>query len=166
MSQLTKAEKILNDPLSETSRKARKFLLGGSLIGLMIYYSNLIPTKISALGFEFNEVNQTGFITVLSLVILFYLMTFIIYASSDFLKWRISIIETSKSKIQEHIRNNKGFFLPNSPEMEVHKVEQVFFEKYKQLYGSSTIISYIRILIDIIFPIILSLFIAIKLLIK
>lgn len=60
----------LSDPLSEVTRKERKFLLGVSMIGLFVSYSGIVPTKIAALGIELSTTDQKSFLILLALVTL------------------------------------------------------------------------------------------------
>ena len=77
----------LQDPLSEVTRRERKYLLGISLLSIFVVKTGLVPTKISALGVEFNEANQESMLLILALMVLFFLVAFCFYALSDFLAW-------------------------------------------------------------------------------
>ena len=48
----------LQDPLSDVTRAERKTLLGLSAVGLVIARSGLVPSRISALGIEFDRADQ------------------------------------------------------------------------------------------------------------
>ena len=78
----------LSDPLSEVTRKERRFLLGASVIGLFVSSSGIVPTKIAALGIELSATDQKSFLVLLSLVIVYFLVAFLIYGFADFLTWR------------------------------------------------------------------------------
>jgi amino acid transporter len=78
----------LSDPLSEVTRKERKFLLGVSVIGLFVSNSGIVPTKIAALGIELSSLDQKSFLTLLALVVAYFLTAFCIYGIADFLIWR------------------------------------------------------------------------------
>lgn len=78
----------LADPLSEVTRRERKYLLGISVIGLFVSYSGAIPTKIAALGIELTTSNQESFLVILALIIIYFLIAFCIYGVADFLIWR------------------------------------------------------------------------------
>lgn len=80
----------LRDPLSEVTRVERKTLLGVSTIGIMIAASGLVPSKISALGIEFDRANQAALLRLLSGVVAYFLTAFVVYAISDFVSWRVS----------------------------------------------------------------------------
>lgn len=78
---------LLRDPLSEVTRKERVYLLGSSIAGIAIVKMELIPTRITTLGIEFDAVNQETFLFILGLVVLYFLAAFLVYAASDFLAW-------------------------------------------------------------------------------
>jgi len=78
---------VLRDPLSEVTRTERVYLLGTSVVGIAILKTGLIPTRITALGIEFERANQELFLLLLGLVVLYFLVAFVIYAASDFLAW-------------------------------------------------------------------------------
>lgn len=78
----------LQDPLSKVTRAERKALLGVSAVAIAIARSGLVPTKISALGIDFTHSDQKAFLTTLSAVVLYFLVAFLSYASSDFASWR------------------------------------------------------------------------------
>src|SRR5215208_1199266 len=78
---------VLRDPLSEVTRKERVYLLGSSILGIAILKTGLVPTRITALGIELAEGNQEAILSLLGLVVLYFLAAFVVYATSDFLAW-------------------------------------------------------------------------------
>jgi hypothetical protein len=78
---------VLGDPLSEVTRKERVYLLGTSIVGIAILKTRLVPSRITALGIELEEGNQEIFLSLLGLVVLYFLAAFVVYAASDFLAW-------------------------------------------------------------------------------
>jgi len=76
---------LLRDQLSEVTRKERVYLPGSSIAGIAIVKMGLIPTRITALGIEFDAANQETFLFILGLVVLYFLAAFLVYAASDFL---------------------------------------------------------------------------------
>jgi hypothetical protein len=85
-------ETRIKDPLSDITRKERRSLLGISAIGIVIVKIGLVPEKISALGIDFTTHNQQAFLHFLGWIVLFYSVAFMIYATSDFITWRLSFI--------------------------------------------------------------------------
>jgi hypothetical protein len=67
------------DPLSETTRAERRLLLGANLVAIALTVGGLIPSEISALGVALTAKEQAGLLTVLLLVLLYFLAAFLIY---------------------------------------------------------------------------------------
>jgi len=78
----------LSDPLCKVTRTERRSLLAVSMLGVAIASTGLIPTRISALGIEFERADQRGFLLLLACVVLYFIMTFSIYATTDLIAWR------------------------------------------------------------------------------
>ncbi len=83
----------LRDPLGDVTRKERRSLLAASIISITIAKSGLVPLKISALGIEFAKADQRSLLIIMSLITLYFLVAFIIYAASDFVAWRLESID-------------------------------------------------------------------------
>lgn len=79
---------FLGDPLSVISRLERRNLLIASTVGLLAGHVGLIPTRISALGLEFDAPAQSAFLVVLGLVVFYMASAFFIYSIADFFIWR------------------------------------------------------------------------------
>ena len=79
-----RALEALSDPVSEQSRKLRRLLLGVSAIAIFVAEGRLVPKKITALGLTVEDLDQVALLNVASLVVIFLLISFIIYSSSDF----------------------------------------------------------------------------------
>jgi hypothetical protein len=80
-------------------------LLGVSVFGVALVKLGLIPERISALGIEFRRVDQQSLLCITALVTLYFLTAFVVYASTDFLSWRLSLVETLA---QRYINANLG----------------------------------------------------------
>jgi hypothetical protein len=80
----------LRDPLSDVTRTERRNLLGVSAIGIVIAKSALVPSKITALGIEFDPSDQRALLKMLAAIVFYFLLAFVIYAISDLVEWRTS----------------------------------------------------------------------------
>jgi amino acid permease len=58
--------------------------------------TGLVPSKISALGLEFSQTDQKSLLSILALITLYFVAAFILYASSDFVAWRLAFVEALK----------------------------------------------------------------------
>jgi hypothetical protein len=79
---------LLDDALSSETRTKRKVLLGVSLLGLAMVKASIVPKKISALGVDLEPPNQEALLVLMSLVIIYFLVAFLVYGMSDFIRWR------------------------------------------------------------------------------
>src|SRR5260221_1629280 len=93
---------FLDDPLKDVTRKERKMLLGISVLAIVLVKTGLVPTKISALGVEFSETHQQALLLIVSLVDIYFLFAFVIYATTDFFVWRKALVKASRDEIKEH----------------------------------------------------------------
>lgn len=92
---------ILRDPLSELARKERRFLLATGGLGIVIVEAGILPSKISALGIEFNPTNQKALLIAMACLIAYFLIAFVVYAWSDFLSWRLSITQSALDALHD-----------------------------------------------------------------
>ena len=83
----------LQDPICETTRKQKRNLLIFSLLGIVIAKARIFPTEITALGVKFSHGDSASILSMLSWIILYYLITFVIYSWSEFVALRIWSIE-------------------------------------------------------------------------
>ncbi len=88
MSEPSPVEILLEDPLSEVTRKERRNLLAAAAIALSMAKIGLVPTKITALGIEFSPAERSRLFFVLAAIVGYFLTTFIVYATSDLVGWR------------------------------------------------------------------------------
>lgn len=79
---------FLGDPLSEPCRKERRNLLASGVIGLLIAKAGLIPTEMVGLGISLTGDDQQTFVFILSVVIGYFLIAFILYGISDLMIFR------------------------------------------------------------------------------
>ena len=70
---------------SDQARKERRNVLAASVIGILIGATNLVPTKLATLGLTFEVAEQRIFLFVVAGVQLYFLLSFLIYARSDWL---------------------------------------------------------------------------------
>jgi hypothetical protein len=92
----------LQDPLSDVTRAERKTLLGLSAVGLVIARSGLVPSRISALGIEFDRADQSALLGMLAAVVVYFLVAFVVYATSDFVAWRVAFRNAVLSSQREY----------------------------------------------------------------
>jgi hypothetical protein len=94
----------VRDPLSEVTRAERKTLLGISAIAIVIARSGFVPSKISALGINFDRADQRALLSALSLIVLYFIVAFAIYATSDLVAWRVAYHHALQERAAELVK--------------------------------------------------------------
>jgi hypothetical protein len=132
MSQITPHLKLLEDALSEETRKERRNLLIANAVGLAIVKAGLIPKQVSAMGVV-SDVNEKGLLIVLASVTIYFLIAFIVYAYSDFIKYVYAWGHGMSSRMDEFNASHKDYrfqeieegqrllfptYIPRTPELE------------------------------------------------
>lgn len=139
---------LLNDPLRELTRKERKVLLATSMVGLAMVKVGLVPTKISALGIDFDKTNQQAFYLVVGILLAYFLCAFLIYAVVDFVVWQRVWY---KCKVPEIVENEIGIY-PDDLDMawwQLWENNRTFRIIYHHLPRP---VAYIRLSFEIVLP--------------
>jgi hypothetical protein len=132
---------LIRDPLSDVTRKERRTLLGISALGTIMVKANILPQKISALGIDFGEINKTVLLRSIALLTTYFLITFFVYAVSDFLAWRVAIQTSLLDSLTSS--KEKGESTPNN----------IYFSRLARLGRIAKPISALRATLEFIFPI-------------
>jgi hypothetical protein len=98
---------LTRDPLSETTRKERKALLGISTLAITVGHARIIPERISALGVDLSITDQQALIYILQAILCYFLFAFFYYVSTDWLKWHY--LRTALQKEGELKPSEMGF---------------------------------------------------------
>ncbi len=91
---------LLKNPLQDSTKKEKHYLLGLSALGVLFVKGALLPTQISALGIVIGPMEKTWVLASLFVLILYLIIAFTIHAIADFLLWRDSIKEKQLTIIQ------------------------------------------------------------------
>lgn len=84
------ADVLAADPLSDIARRERRALVAVSSVGLIMAKGGLVPSRITALGIEFDTTEQNVLVGVLVFAVLYFFVGFVIYASQDFALSRLA----------------------------------------------------------------------------
>lgn len=87
----------VQDPLTRVTRMERRNLLAASFIGVIIAKTGLVPSKVSALGIDFDHADQSALLKMFAIVVVYFLLAFLIYAASDMIAWRSAILAATVS---------------------------------------------------------------------
>lgn len=85
------AEVRLQDPLTGPTRHMRSSLLASSVLGLIIAKTGLVPSRIGDLGIEFTADHRAALIIIVLSTVLYFFISFLVYAVSDFSRWQLSL---------------------------------------------------------------------------
>jgi hypothetical protein len=107
----TASELYVSDPLSEVTRKVRRSLLGVCILSMALVKAGLLPSKITALGIELFIKEQRSLTTLLLWVVVYFLISFIVYSLSDFIAWKLDFMKAydiEKERIESHANQNSN----------------------------------------------------------
>ena len=148
----------LREPLNETTRKARRNLMGAALIGIVITKVGLVPEKISAFGVEFTSANQHALLMLLIAAILYFALGFIVYAYSELTAWQIIFTSKEIEALKEEIKDNTLKKTSVTAYSSLARINEEENNKFKQhvrfLYFRSKPTFYLRLSVELLIPII------------
>ena len=149
----------LKDPLAEITRKERKALLVIATIAIAIVEAGLLPTRINAFGIELETIDQVVLLKLLSFIVMYFLIGFIVYGSADFIYWRSERLKELQTELAEEV-DWKAQPRSTTSEVQMSKYEimDLIRMKMKPLRIASTPISLFRSFFDFLLPIFLSLY--------
>lgn len=84
-------EILMLDPLSEATRRERRSLLIASVGLISIIATNLLPTRITALGIELGLANRQALLYVFLAVVLYFSVSFLICGVADGGRWLVAL---------------------------------------------------------------------------
>lgn len=145
MSELNPVE-FLSDPLSQITRIERRNLLITSTAGILVAKGGLIPTQISALGITLSAPNQSAFIVVMALTVVYFLCAFVVYGVADFFIWR--------KKYQDYLEHVESYLDNWSQEDQYrHDERRGKIPEIAWLYRGASPVAYIRAFFEYFIPI-------------
>jgi len=162
-------ETLLKDPLRELTRNKRKYLLLSSVIAIAVIKAGFVPTKVSALGIEFQQSEQRYLIIFISLIALYFLASFILYAVADLLAWIHEIRVIQKLTIRHGIEKNEARKAPlrDKTDIKIALREKVIEEQQKDLdteklsklvLSSTTPVVLLKGFLDFVLPILVGIY--------
>lgn len=92
---------LLRDPLTELTRKERRSLLIASALGVTFVKGGFVPSKVSTFGIDFTETDQRSLLLVVSVVVIYFLVGFVLYAASDFINRRGAWVDAFHAAVEE-----------------------------------------------------------------
>jgi hypothetical protein len=125
------------------------------LLGIALIKAGLVPSKISGLGIEFQSANQQALLSIVAIVIAYFLVAFIIYAASDYLAWRLAINKQLIEKIlSDYEKDLLGLFpQPGTTDENIEQFKLDLYKKFRFSFKLITATSIFRVLFDFGLPI-------------
>ncbi|HCZ9577548.1 TPA: hypothetical protein O4H83_003470 [Vibrio cholerae] len=140
----------LKIPLGAVAIANRKQLLLFSVLGIIVTVVGVMPAKIAMLGIEFDTSNQQAFLVLLTLSVVYYLISFVVSMLSDLMSWKV-LFTLNKEKLLMNLNDFDISHLTRAQVLEQMKLENSAINQSKLLFS-------VRILVDVVVPITLSLF--------
>ncbi|EGQ8122399.1 hypothetical protein V9R51_003742 [Vibrio cholerae] len=140
----------LKIPLGAVAIANRKQLLLFSVLGIIVTVVGVMPAKITMLGIEFDTSNQQAFLVLLTLSVVYYLISFVVSMLSDLMSWKV-LFTLNKEKLLMNLNDFDISHLTRAQVLEQMKLENSTINQSKLLFS-------VRILVDVVVPITLSLF--------
>jgi hypothetical protein len=129
--------KLLEDALTEETRKERRNLLIAATVGIAIVKAGLIPKKVSALGID-ADVDEKGLLWVLMGVTIYFLIAFLVYAYSDYQKYRYTWTHGISSRMDEFNKSHDEYkFMQTSEGMMLMQTYVPQDSRYEELFKRS-----------------------------
>jgi hypothetical protein len=154
------AQIALEDALRDITRKERRNLIGFAAMGLFIAQAGLVPSRISALGIDFDKADQRYFTVGIAFGIVYFTVAFTLYAWADFLAWRLREINAVNEAADAAGRRAADDSHPLSKPVRDTTHEQLsrlalfqapWISRFIPMLVKST--SFLRILFDFVFPV-------------
>ena len=146
MEEKSAAQIRLEDPLSDVTRKERRSLLAVSAIAIIMAKTGLVPAKISGFGIEFTQADQSTFLFILGVIVMYLFFAFTTYALSDFLAWRIAF---NRQRLK---------LLRDQQEAAKEESDQTSNRKLIRLAIASRPTSFVRAVFEFLLPIIVAIY--------
>jgi hypothetical protein len=130
---------LLKDPLNKMTRDERRYLLGVSGAGIAMVKANLVPKEITTLGIKIGDINRTYLLWCVAIVVSYFLIAFFLYALSDVIEWRVRYQEAT-TILRQTVNGN----------------DQTFRKEKAIIRSSVSPIAWLRLLFDVLFPIVIA----------
>ena len=104
-------EVLTKDPLSDLARKKRQFLLGISILGILIVWAGLVPRELPFFGLKLSSEDQEGLRWLVLVINVYYLVVFCIYCIIDLFKLvheYFSVEDTVNDRAGQNVTNERS----------------------------------------------------------
>jgi hypothetical protein len=148
----------LQDPLSKVTRTERRNLVAASFIGVVISQTGLVPSKINALGIEFDHADQKALLRMFAAVVIYFLLAFLVYAGSDLVAWRSALLSAiaERARAEEMLTQERALTMKYEfkPTSDVPFAQRARF--WSRTLGRPTSVA--RAMFEFLLPVIIALY--------
>ena len=156
---IEKIKKSASDFLTQETRKTRKQLITFGFICIIIIHTGLIPESIPSLGIKFNDSNQSKLLMIFGIINIYLLISFIIYAFSDFITLRVELINILQKKYEEKVTQNKTTDKASKIESNFIKGElSREINNFKWIKSIYTPFLFVKVLLEFLFPLLVGVY--------
>lgn len=148
---------ILSDPLSEVSRKERRNLMAASITYIVVMKLGLVPSKISALGIDLSAPAQDAFLGIFSLIVVYFLCAFSLYAIADLMVWKKRYEEYFDRDDVADIVNSNALKEDRSGRDNLHALGR-HLTRLGRMYKYPSLVSIIRLAFEFLLPIMIGVY--------
>ena len=151
------AHNALEDPLSRSTRSAKRLMLVLSCIGFLIVLTGVRPDEVSVFGLKFPGLNLAVLNCGLLILLMVSIFSFCIYGLSDFFRfrhrldvynrWRASDIEDAMSTDPNSYKEQERQFYEEEFE------RNTGYKPYEIPHNPTKRLIYLRIFIDLLLPV-------------
>jgi hypothetical protein len=167
------AQHLLHDALTEPTKKERRNLLGVATAGIVVVLSGVRPTTISAFGITFVPGQYESLLFLWGVIVIYFFLAFVIYVVCDFISWRFAVINASRKQeiddrqfesSQQTKRDELSSKFQRGEEsltevvvekMEMAEKEEINDRVVDRYQRPSQVIFFLRMLFDVLLPILI-----------
>ena len=132
--------RFFQSPWTEETRKTKRNLLLAAIAGLAASAAGIMPKEINAFGLKVEDIDQTAFLILLSLIIGYLLVTFIFSVYSEFMcSYWPELIRIESTSFREGDPN---------PFIELEHYRKVLLDRLKNIHM-------VRLIVDVAIPVVL-----------
>ncbi len=158
----TSAHDLLDDPLSSSTRSAKRLMLVFSCISLLIVFTGVSPDEVSVFGLKFPSLTLSVFNKGLLWLFGISIFSFIVYGTSDFFRHRRRLDVYNRCRAND--ADSASLTDPASYEAQkdqFHEDQFLRMTGYRSFeipHAPTKALVYLRLVIDLFAPIIFALF--------
>lgn len=141
-------------PLHESTLRKKRNLMLFSLLGISMWYANIVPTEISTLGLKASEIEPVKLLTILAVVQIYFYLAFTLSLISDLKRLSICFdASTIKASLEEAYEELDALADHNDESSSL--LLDRWLDSYKKSNSTtkdSKLVGYLNVIMDGLFP--------------